>query len=137
MMPNSDTVTSTHTSELKILSLPKAVSQAHIFPQFPADTLLSIDLLCNAGCTAEFDSTTLHIQHNRKKSSPALTPQSLSSSTLMHPQHCYQHYLPHHLQQPAMSTLHIRLRTANLPSAPPRRQSLLTALPSFTTHSPT
>ena len=65
-MPNGDTVTSTHTCLLDLPSLPIAARRGHIFPHFPAGALLSIGQLCDAGCTASLNATTITINRNNR-----------------------------------------------------------------------
>ena len=55
-MPNGDTVKSTHTCDFDLPSLPPEARHGHIFPNFPAGALLSIGVLCDAGCRVSFDN---------------------------------------------------------------------------------
>ena len=60
-MLDGNTVMSTHTYLLNLPNLPPEARQGHIFPQFSAGALLSIGVLCNHGCTADLDATSIRI----------------------------------------------------------------------------
>ena len=80
-MPDGKHVTSTHTCELLLPTLPPAARKAHVFPDFPTGALLSIGLLCDHGCTAHLDKNSMVIIRNntivlkgtRSPSSPVWT----------------------------------------------------------------
>ena len=61
-LPDSNTITSTHTGLLQMPSLPLAARRAHLFPDLTSGSLLSIGQLCDAGCTALFNRTTVTIR---------------------------------------------------------------------------
>ena len=63
-MPDGKHVTSTHTCELLLPTLPPAARKAHVFPDFPTGALLSIGLLCDHGCTAHLDKNSMVIIRN-------------------------------------------------------------------------
>ena len=60
-VPNGQTMLSTHTTLLDIPKLPKAARQAHLFPDMPNTSLLSVGLLCDAGCIATFTQNSVTI----------------------------------------------------------------------------
>ena len=61
-MANHDYM-STHSGMLPLLNLPKQATQAHAFPKLADMSLLSRGQLCDAGCTAQFDSSTCIVNH--------------------------------------------------------------------------
>jgi hypothetical protein len=56
----------THTAELPIQELPHAARQAHLFPALSSGALLSIGQLCDHGCQAIFNVSTVEIIKNNK-----------------------------------------------------------------------
>ena len=62
-MPDGDTITSTHEAELPIPMLPPKARLAHLFPSLQ-HCLLSIPLLCDAGCSATFTQSHVTITYN-------------------------------------------------------------------------
>ena len=55
LLPNGQTITSSHTATLALHpSLPLSATTAHIFPALSSGSLLSVGLLCDHGCTADF-----------------------------------------------------------------------------------
>ena len=66
LLPNNTTIKSTHTAELDIPQLPANAKKTHIFPHLASGSLLSIGQLCDAGCTALFETHKLYIFHNGK-----------------------------------------------------------------------
>jgi hypothetical protein len=56
----------THTAELPIPALPYAARQAHLFPALSSGALLSIGQLCDHGCQAVFNASTVNIIKNNK-----------------------------------------------------------------------
>jgi hypothetical protein len=65
-LPNENVICSTHTAQLLFPKLPLAVLQAHVFPQLKNRALLSIGVLCDAGCTVTFDTTSVKIIYNNE-----------------------------------------------------------------------
>ena len=61
LLPNNDTMTSTHTAELDLPDLPPHAKIVHLFPQLASGSLISIGTLCDAGCTALFKQHKLYI----------------------------------------------------------------------------
>lgn len=53
-LPDGHTISSTHTGLLPLPNLPYHARQAHLFPSLKSGSLVSIGLLCDAGCTALF-----------------------------------------------------------------------------------
>ena len=56
-LPDNHHIKSTHTGNLDIPSLPLEATEAHLFPDLGATSLLSIGKLCDAGCEAKFRAT--------------------------------------------------------------------------------
>jgi hypothetical protein len=57
---------STHIVDLHLPDLPPAARTAHLFPALGDTSLISIGQLCDAGCTAVFTATEVHIHlHNK------------------------------------------------------------------------
>jgi hypothetical protein len=59
-LPNRSKITATHTCLVNIPALPPSARQAHKFSEL-AHALISVGLLCDHGCRAIFDSTTVEI----------------------------------------------------------------------------
>ena len=59
-LPDGSTIKSTHTASLDLPSLPAAAQVAHVFPGLTG-SLLSIGVLCDFGCTAVYDATSVTI----------------------------------------------------------------------------
>ena len=53
-LPDSTIIKSTHEGELPIPSLPKEFRKADIFPDLQDTCLVSVGMLCDAGCEARF-----------------------------------------------------------------------------------
>jgi hypothetical protein len=66
MLPNGETIASTHMAKLPFPQLPETVLQAHIFPQLRNQALLSVGVLCDAGCTVTFEATAVKIRYNNQ-----------------------------------------------------------------------
>jgi hypothetical protein len=62
--PNGSVMYSTHEAELDMPMLPLAARQVHIVPALHPHSLMSIGQLCDNGCTVEFNSNSVNIQHN-------------------------------------------------------------------------
>ena len=54
-------MTSTHTAEIPLPLLPPAARKVHLFPRLASGSLLSIGQLCDFGCEAFFDATTMRV----------------------------------------------------------------------------
>jgi hypothetical protein len=65
-LPNGQIIYSTHTAQLPFPKLPLAALQAHVFPQLKNHALLSVGVLCDAGCTVTFDTTSVKILYNNE-----------------------------------------------------------------------
>ena len=61
-MPDHTTIKSTHVVDLELPHLPLAACQGHVFPELGDTSLLSIGTLCDHGCIARFDKTTVEIE---------------------------------------------------------------------------
>jgi hypothetical protein len=66
LLPDGGTMRATHTAELPIPALPYAARQAHLFPALSSGALLSIGQLCDHGCQAVFNASTVNIIKNHK-----------------------------------------------------------------------
>ena len=64
-LPNGGTMTSTHTRQLNIPSLPPEACTQHLFPEMKTSGLLSIGQLCDSGCTAKFSKRRLIVRNSR------------------------------------------------------------------------
>lgn len=62
-LPSGATITSTHTATLDLPSLPLATWQCHLFPDLTSGSLISVDQLCDHGCTARFTGCRLCRHH--------------------------------------------------------------------------
>ena len=58
-------MTSTHTRQLNIPSLPPEACTQHLFPEMKTSGLLSIGQLCDSGCTAKFSERRLIVRNSR------------------------------------------------------------------------
>ena len=54
-LPDGEQIMSTHTCKLDAPWLPEAARKAHIVPGLAHSSLISIQILCDAKCTVEFD----------------------------------------------------------------------------------
>jgi hypothetical protein len=63
--PNGNIMYSTHVAELDLPLLPLAARQVHIVPDLTAHTLVSIGLLCDAGCDVTFNASDVTVQYNQ------------------------------------------------------------------------
>ena len=64
-LPNGDCLQSTNKEcTLALMQLPTTARTAHIIPGLTHSSLISIGTLCDAGCTATFDSTHVKITKN-------------------------------------------------------------------------
>ena len=67
MLPNGNTMISTHTANLNIPTIPMQATQVHIFPDMEGSTpLLSIGNLCDHGCIATYDKDKVIIKRNNE-----------------------------------------------------------------------
>ena len=55
-LPDGDCLTSTHICTLDIPWLPNEAKEAHIFPGLAHASLISIKILCDAGCKVTYDN---------------------------------------------------------------------------------
>jgi hypothetical protein len=62
-LPDGGTIQSTHTCSLALPFLPAAAREAHIFPFLASGSLISIGLLCDHGCTALFNASTVTVKY--------------------------------------------------------------------------
>ena len=60
---NNNAMKSTHTAELDLPTLPKAARTGHIIPDLGNMTLVTIGQMCDAGCTVQFDKSTVTIRY--------------------------------------------------------------------------
>ena len=55
---------SNETTMLCLQNIPDTAAKAHVFPDITEHSLLSIGQLCDAGCLATFDATSVNVIHN-------------------------------------------------------------------------
>jgi hypothetical protein len=65
-MPNGSGITSSHTCDLDVATLPPAARDGHILPGLASHSLLSMAKLCDNGCTVLFDSNRCRVQHKQQ-----------------------------------------------------------------------
>ena len=65
-LPDCDCLTSTHTCKLDIPWLPNDANEAHIVPGLAHASLISIKVLCDAGCKVIYDDDECHIYYDNK-----------------------------------------------------------------------
>ena len=65
-LPDGDCLTSTHTYTLGILWLPNNAKEAHIVPGLAHASLISIKILCDAGCKVTYDDDECRVYYNKK-----------------------------------------------------------------------
>ena len=58
---NGTIMISTHVANLDIPALPPEAQHVHIVPALASNSLISIGQLCDAGCAASFDATTIKV----------------------------------------------------------------------------
>jgi hypothetical protein len=63
ILPNGDTITSTHTATLNMTSLPHTARQAHILPGFAQHSLLSVGQMFHSGCSVTFTAAELTVKN--------------------------------------------------------------------------
>jgi hypothetical protein len=64
ILPNGESIISTHTAKLPIGDIPLGAQTCHLFPTLTSGSHLSIGQLCDHGFEAIFSATHLHIQRN-------------------------------------------------------------------------
>ena len=101
-LPDGSSVFSTHTARLNLPNLPSQATIVHVFPHW-IGSLLSIGLLCDAGCTAKFtadgvtitDSSDTVILHGHRSQLTRMwtinltPPPSISAVVITEPQGTY------------------------------------------------
>ena len=65
-LPDGDCLTSTHTCTLDITWLPNEAKEAHIVPGLAHASLISIKILCDAGCKVTYDDNECRVYYNKK-----------------------------------------------------------------------
>lgn len=65
-MPDGKKIQSTHTCELDVPNLPEAARQAHIVPGLAHTSLISIKILCDAGCRVVFEKAYCRVYYQHK-----------------------------------------------------------------------
>jgi hypothetical protein len=60
-LPNGDTITSTHTATLNMPSFPQASRQANILPGLAQHLLLSVEKMCDSGCSVTFTASNVTV----------------------------------------------------------------------------
>ena len=65
LVPTGHTMTSKGHVHLPISHIPPSASLAHVMPKLASGSLMSVGKICDAGCTAIFDSTSVKIYKNK------------------------------------------------------------------------
>ena len=65
-LPDGETIQSTHTCKLDIPSLPAEATRAHIVPGLAHTSLVSIKVLCDAGCNVQYNGKHCLVYYKRK-----------------------------------------------------------------------
>ena len=65
-LPDGDCLTSTHTCTLDIPWLINDAKEDHIVPGLAHATLISIKILCDAGCKVTYDDDECRVYYNKK-----------------------------------------------------------------------
>jgi hypothetical protein len=65
-LPDGKTIVSTHTCRLNVPWLPKKAQEAHIVPGLAHASLISINILRDAGCKVTYDEHTCRVTYNKK-----------------------------------------------------------------------
>ena len=64
LLPNHETITSTHKAKLNTPTLPDSATSVHLFPSLASGSLLSVGQLCDADCIATFTKSSANISHH-------------------------------------------------------------------------
>jgi hypothetical protein len=65
-LPDGEKITSTHTCRLNLPWLPERARDAHIVPGLAHTSLVSIKILCDAGCKVTYDDTACNVYYADK-----------------------------------------------------------------------
>ena len=65
-LPDGETIKSTHTCRLNIPWLPEEATRAHIVPGLAHTSLVSISVLCDAGCKVSYDGKHCLVHYKQK-----------------------------------------------------------------------
>ncbi len=65
-LPDSNILKSTHTGRLALTDLPSAARKAHVVPGLTHSLLISINVLCNAGCVVAYTADTCEVKLNKR-----------------------------------------------------------------------
>ena len=65
-LPDGETIQSTHTCKLNIPWLPEAATRAHIVPGLAHTSLVSIKVLCDAGCEVQYNGKHCLVYYEKK-----------------------------------------------------------------------
>ena len=66
VLPDGDTIQSTHECELDIPALPAKARIAHIVPGLAHTSLISIRVLCDAGCAVYYDEDECQVHYKKR-----------------------------------------------------------------------
>ena len=64
ILPNNESITSTHTATLDLPQLPAPAKDVHLFPTLATGSSISVGQLCDNGCTATFTKNKATVTHN-------------------------------------------------------------------------
>jgi hypothetical protein len=65
IVPNSNIMTSTATTNLPLPHIKAATTKLHAFPKLATGSLLSLGQICDNACTAIFNSTSVHMYQDQ------------------------------------------------------------------------
>jgi hypothetical protein len=65
ILPNGDTITSTHTATLNMPSLPHTARQAHILTGLAQHSLLSVGQMCDSDCSVTFTAADVTVKNGK------------------------------------------------------------------------
>ena len=65
-LPDGSKVRSTHQCTLDLPDLPMAARNGHIIPELASNSLLSVVVLCGAGCEVSFNKYGVTVKYNGK-----------------------------------------------------------------------
>ena len=66
LLPDGQRIKSTHECELNIPHLPQGAKKAHIVPKLAHTSLVSIKMLCDAGCKVTYDEEDVKVFYNNE-----------------------------------------------------------------------
>ncbi len=101
-------VSNTHTCLLDLLQLPIAARQAHIIPKLVLHSLISVPMLCNAGCRVHFTKNECIITHNNTTITPPPTFFYIQSHSPRPPRQNWHTSKPFMLYKTSSTRIHLQ-----------------------------